>query len=89
MKEARSYRVSGRVQGVGYRAFARRWAAECGVSGWARNLADETVEIHAEGRPEALERFARKLAEGPAFASVAGVHQTQAAVLQCEGFTVR
>ncbi len=44
--------VSGIVQGVGYRWWTRRTAAELGLRGWVRNLYDGRVEIWVEGDPE-------------------------------------
>ena len=49
--------VSGTVQGVGYRAFARRAALELGIRGHARNLPDGRVEVLACGEAAALEEF--------------------------------
>ncbi len=63
--KARRYLVSGRVQGVGFRYFTRGLAAEHGVRGWVRNLADGRVEAQAVATPEALQRFRERLAEGP------------------------
>ncbi len=63
--EARRYLVSGRVQAVGFRYFTRRLAAEEGVKGWVRNLADGRVEAQAGGPPELLERFRQGLVRGP------------------------
>lgn len=48
--------ISGRVQGVGFRPFVSRLANELGLAGWVRNRSGQ-VEIHAEGRAEALEAF--------------------------------
>src|SRR5262249_62389679 len=45
--------VQGRVQGVGYRYFARRQAEALGVTGYARNRADGTVEVVGEGTEDA------------------------------------
>jgi acylphosphatase len=49
--------VSGLVQGVGFRHHTRREASELGVTGWARNHADGSVEIEAQGNEVALKRF--------------------------------
>jgi acylphosphatase len=57
--------VSGRVQGVFYRATAERVASGLGLSGWVRNLSDGRVEAIAEGPAEALEAFVRWCHEGP------------------------
>ena len=62
--------VQGRVQGVYFRAFAARRATELGLTGYARNLADGTVEIRAEGEREQLKRLLRHLESGPPAARV-------------------
>jgi acylphosphatase len=49
--------VSGLVQGVGFRHHTRRKAGEFGITGWARNLAEGSVEIEAQGNEVALKRF--------------------------------
>ncbi len=65
--------VSGRVQAVGYRAFARRHALDLGVAGYVENLADGRVEIVAEGDRTELELLLVKLKMGPAHAEVEDV----------------
>lgn len=67
--------VSGRVQGVGYRYFARRAAVRLGLVGWVQNLPDGTVEAVVEGPGEALAAFAAELRKGPPLASVSAVHE--------------
>jgi acylphosphatase len=62
---ARRFVLSGRVQGVGFRFFARDAASVEGLSGYVRNLADGRVEVYAEGDREALFRFEGKLRRGP------------------------
>lgn len=69
-KESRRYLVSGRVQGVGYRAFAARACHALGITGGARNLDDGKVEIVGTGPVHALERLESALLEGPRFARV-------------------
>ena len=56
--------VKGRVQGVGFRWFVHREAAEIGLRGWVRNTPDGDVEVLAAGEPEQLEDLMKALAEG-------------------------
>lgn len=59
-------RLTGRVQGVGFRYWARRQAGALGVTGWVMNADDErTVEIVAEGEGEALAEMERRIRRGP------------------------
>ncbi len=62
--------VSGYVQGVGYRWFARQQAQTLGLAGYARNLRDGRVEVVAQGPRESLLRFVEALRRGPEGASV-------------------
>jgi acylphosphatase len=62
--------VSGRVQGVFFRAGAAHTARALGLRGWARNRADGTVEIVAEGTRGALERLLEWAKIGPPRARV-------------------
>ncbi|MFW5976468.1 MAG: acylphosphatase [Bacillota bacterium] len=62
--------LSGRVQGVGFRASARRKAGEIGVKGWIRNLFDGRVEAVIEGKKEKVKRMVNYLKNGPSFARV-------------------
>ena len=67
-------RATGRVQGVGYRAFAADEAVRLLVTGYAKNLDDgATVEVVAEGDEPTLRHFVERLREGPALARVDGV----------------
>lgn len=64
-------RVTGRVQGVGFRWWIRRQADELGLTGWVMNGDDErSVELVAEGPPEALDQLERLLHAGPSGARV-------------------
>jgi len=86
----RRFRVRGRVQGVGFRWFARRAARELGLEGAVRNDVDGAVTAVAAGSEEALARFAAALADGPPAARVAGVDATPMERLpEGEGFDVR
>jgi acylphosphatase len=67
--------VAGRVQGVFYRAAAADQARALALGGWARNLADGTVEIVAEGRRVGLVQFAAWARLGPPHARVDDVSE--------------
>ncbi len=57
--------VHGRVQGVGYRSFAREHGRRLQLSGWVRNAWDGTVEGEVEGEPHQLDAFKEALTQGP------------------------
>ena len=73
MMESRSLRVIGRVHGVGFRWFVYHAAKREGITGFARNEPDGSVEIVAEGDQEALSRFEAAVRGGPARARVDAV----------------
>lgn len=86
----RQYLISGRVQGVGFRAFAKRLADEIGLRGWARNLRDGRVEVIAEGSPENQRLYQARLKSGPAHGEVESLTVTDWPLLtNCQAFTVR
>jgi len=64
------FTVSGHVQGVGFRAFARDEARALGLRGYVRNEWDRTVVGRAEGNPGELEAFRVALERGPVFGRV-------------------
>ena len=66
-------RISGRVQGVGFRWFTREEARRLGLSGWVTNLENGDVEVSAGGEASSLERLKRALEVGPTGAGVASV----------------
>ena len=63
-------RISGRVQGVGYRDAMHREADRLGVTGWVRNCTDGTVEALVQGAAEAVEAILAWSRRGPAAARV-------------------
>jgi acylphosphatase len=74
---ARKYRISGRVQGVGFRYFAERAARELGLCGYVRNRDDGSVEVYAIGDAPALDEFRARLAQGPRSARVTAVDESE------------
>lgn len=90
MKRCRHFYVSGRVQGVFYRATACEVARRLGLTGWVRNLPDGRVEALACGEPDALQAFEAWLWEGPSHARVDAVAASeQPAQDDLRGFRVR
>jgi len=82
--------VSGRVQRVGFRAFAADTARREGVRGFVRNLADGRVEAVGQGDREAMDRFQRALRQGPPLSKVLGITVEEVAPLDAAGgFVVR
>lgn len=65
--------VSGRVQGVGFRWFVMRKAAELDLAGFVQNLPDGSVEVVARGSSQATAALEAALAQGPPAARVARV----------------
>ncbi len=75
-KIAKRFLITGRVQGVGYRYFAERWASQLGICGYVKNLWDDSVEVYAIGDAAALEELKRQLAEGPRSARVVAIDES-------------
>ncbi|MBS1195729.1 MAG: Acylphosphatase [Actinobacteria bacterium] len=73
--EARRVLVAGRVQGVGFRWSAVAEGERLGLAGWARNLPDGRVEVHAQGDPRAVAQMVEWLRQGPPRAEVTGFSQ--------------
>ena len=71
--EATDIVVTGRVQGVFYRAGMREQAERLEVNGWVRNEPDGTVTAHLEGAPEAVSELLDWCASGPSAAEVEDV----------------
>lgn len=81
-------RISGRVQGVFYRASARAEGERLGLAGFVRNEPDGSVYAEAEGEEGALERFLAWCRKGPPMARVEGVEKTEGTVKGLKGFLV-
>ncbi|MGD8742905.1 MAG: acylphosphatase [Granulosicoccaceae bacterium] len=65
--------VSGRVQGVFFRAGTQEVAEQLGLKGWVRNLADGRVELEACGGADQLQQLQEWLWQGPPHARISGV----------------
>lgn len=77
MTERRAYRITGTVQGVGFRWWARKVADTSDLRGTVRNAWDGSVEVVVEGPTAMLDAFEEKLSTGPTAASVDTVRREE------------
>ena len=82
-------RISGRVQGVGFRDWTQRKAADLGLSGWVRNLASGEVEALFSGPRDAVDTMLAVVRRGPQLARVDDVTIVEAAEPASGPFSVR
>jgi len=74
-KERIHLRITGRVQGVGFRWFVVSEGRRLGVAGWVRNNPDGSVELEAEGSASELASLRARAAKGPPAARVESVQE--------------
>jgi acylphosphatase len=84
----RAFILIGRVQGVGFRWWARTTAAALGLRGTVRNLADGTVEVSVAGPPNRVDEFLHALRSGPPQARVDAIRQIPVRHLPPAGFRI-
>ncbi|MDP6040983.1 MAG: acylphosphatase [Candidatus Latescibacteria bacterium] len=83
-------KVTGRVQGVGFRYFTRREAERLGLVGWVRNMPNGDVEAEAEGIPEQIDAFVASIRRGPSASRIAEIMVNDLPVLNGEAlFEIR
>ena len=85
MKSVRA-RITGRVQGVGFRAFVEQAAARLGVRGWVRNRRDGSVEAVISGDTSKVDEMLTLCWQGPPAAKVDGVSVEDAPAPAEQGF---
>jgi acylphosphatase len=85
----RRVKVHGGVQGVFFRDSTRERATAHGVSGWARNMPDGSVEAVLEGEPEAVQQVVRFLQSGPPHAHVERIDVDEEDPEGLSGFSIR
>jgi acylphosphatase len=86
--ETRRFVVTGRVQGVGFRWFVEREAAQLNITGWVRNRENGSVEIMATGTRDQLTVLHGRLREGPRAARVDDVAVSPAPYLDAKSFGI-
>ena len=85
----RAYRVTGRVQGVGFRWFTSRAAKELGISGTVQNHPDGSVRVHARGALAVLDQLEATITRGPVAARVEAVERVQPSqTVKADGFRI-
>lgn len=91
MEEVRAHLlISGRVQGVFYRAFTRDLAHKLGLNGWVKNLYDGRVEAVFEGKRELIEQAIKECYIGPPGARVTNIEvKWEAFIGDLKGFAIR
>jgi acylphosphatase len=87
--KAYKFRITGIVQGVGFRWHTKRNADKSGVSGWVQNTTDWAVEGVVEGEDAAVEVFLNLLRLGPLTARVDEVALAETEVKGFDGFAIR
>ncbi|MFL6763096.1 MAG: acylphosphatase [Sphingomicrobium sp.] len=86
---ARHVSVTGRVQGVFFRAWTKEQAEKLGITGWVRNCPDGRVDAHVEGEKTAVDAIVQQLRRGPSAARVEDVRLWDADPCDFESFEVR
>jgi acylphosphatase len=86
---ARHVSVTGRVQGVFFRAWMKEQAEALGITGWVRNCPDGRVDGHVEGDEAAVHSIIEKLRRGPPAARVEDVKLWDAEPCEFDSFEVR
>jgi acylphosphatase len=81
-------RISGRVQGVGFRFFTQRSACTLGIKGFVENMEDGSVLIEAQGTTGQLEQFISFVSRGPQWAQVKSTETEDVPLKDDEQFTV-
>lgn len=82
-------RITGRVQGVSFRAYTREQALGLGVTGWVRNEPDGSVVGHFEGPARAVDALVAWCRHGPGYADVDDVEVAETEATGEAGFRVR
>ena len=90
MDTALTFRVTGRVQGVGFRYFVQRTGQQLGLTGWVKNRSDGSVTGLVEGEHGLLVEFIKQLKLGNSWSSVEGLEeQPQRYSGEYAGFEIR
>ena len=81
--------ITGRVQGVFFRAETKKLADQLGLTGWVKNCEDGSVEVHAEGQMEKLKELEAWCRKGPSAAIVERVIVENSAEQSLNSFNIK
>lgn len=81
--------ISGFVQGVGFRVFAKNEAKKLGISGWVKNLPDGRVEAVFEGKKEKVDEMVKWCYKGNPYSQVEKVDIKEEKVESLQGFEIK
>ena len=80
--------ISGKVQGVFFRANTRQKASDLGLKGYAKNLKDKTVEVVAQGEEKNIDELVIYIKQGPGIAKVNDIKITHKMPKNFKGFEI-
>lgn len=83
------FKISGRVQGVGFRYYTYQHAKRLGILGWVFNCSDRTVEVVAQAEGSLLQKFEKILLKGPSFSKVVSVLKEEIDMDFFESFIIK
>lgn len=89
MKKHVNLTISGRVQGVGFRYATQRSANLMGIKGFVQNNVNGSVSVEAEGEEEILNQFLEWCHQGPGWARIDRVSQSESNMIGYKEFTIR
>jgi acylphosphatase len=82
-------RITGRVQGVGYRAWTMSQASQYNIAGWVRNRSDGSVEAQLQGSEELIKAMIKDCYDGPLMAHVSNIEISDSSPESLSGFDYR
>jgi acylphosphatase len=83
-KKVKHIRISGRVQGVGFRYFTYKKAQEYGITGWVKNCKDGSVEVLIAGEGPSIEKMMIAIRNGPSMAHVDRITELDSEIKSAE-----
>ncbi len=89
MQKAVSIKITGKVQGVGFRYHTKQIADELYISGFVKNLPDGSVYVEATGEDWAVEQFTEWCKKGPSWARVDKVQISSLPLFEAKKFIIK